>query len=65
MRKLGFSFLEAWRQCSVIPAAGIGIRLPEIKVGEEASFVIVREGEQEAIIDRTVFMGREYPFGVK
>lgn len=42
-----------------------GIRLPEIKVGEEASFVIVREGEQEAIIDRTVFMGREYSFGVK
>lgn len=65
MQKIGFSLLDAWRQCSLYPAAAMGIKLPEIKVGEEASFVIVREGNQEALIDRTVIMGNEYSFPEK
>ena len=62
MKNLGFSLLQAWRQCSLIPAASVGLKLPEIKVGEEASFVIVNEKNNEAVIDRTVIMGTEYPF---
>ena len=62
MKHLGFSLLQAWRQCSLIPAASVGLKLPEIKVGEEASFVIVNEQNNEAVIDRTVIMGTEYPF---
>lgn len=62
MQKLDFSFIDAWRQCSLIPAASLGIKLPEIKVGEEASFVICREENNAAVIDRTVIMGTEYPF---
>jgi N-acetylglucosamine-6-phosphate deacetylase len=62
MQHLGFSFLRAWYQCSQIPAASVGLTLPSIKVGEEASFVIVREENNAAVIDRTVIMGTEYPF---
>ena len=62
MRELGFSLLAAWRQCSVIPAKHIGITLPRIAEGEEASFVLVREGDKAAVIEKTVFMGTEYPF---
>jgi N-acetylglucosamine-6-phosphate deacetylase len=38
--KHGFSFLDAWKQCSEIPAAAIGIDLPAVREGEEASFVV-------------------------
>lgn len=62
MKKLGFSLLDAWRQCSLIPAAVMGIKLPEIKVGGEASFVLVHEVENSAVIEKTVIMGTEYPF---
>jgi hypothetical protein len=31
-------------------------------VGDEASFVICREENKTAVIDRTVIMGTEYPF---
>lgn len=62
MQHLGFSFLRAWYQCSQIPAASVGLTLPSVKVGEEASFVIVREENNAAVIDRTVIMGTEYPF---
>ena len=62
MQKLGFSFPKAWRQCSLIPARSVGLTLPEIKVGDEASFVICREENKTAVIDRTVIMGTEYPF---
>ena len=62
MKHLGFSLLQAWRQCSTIPAASVGLKLPEVKVGEEASFVLVREENNAAVIDRTVIAGTEYPF---
>lgn len=62
MKNLNFTLLQAWRQCSTIPAASVGITLPEIKVGEEASFVIVREENNSAVIERTVIAGTEYPF---
>ncbi len=62
IQKLNFSFIDAWRQCSILPAASLGLKLPEIKVGEEASFVICRYENNSAVIDRTVIMGTEYPF---
>ena len=62
MEKLGFSLIDAWRQCSLVPAASVGLQLPEVKVGEEASFVIVRQDNKSAVIEKTVIMGTEYPF---
>ena len=62
MEKLGFSLIDAWRQCSLVPAASVGLQLPEVKVGEEASFVIVHQENNAAVIEKTVIMGTEYPF---
>ena len=38
--KCGFDLIDSWKMCSVYPAAIAGIKLPELKAGEEASFVI-------------------------
>lgn len=38
--RCGFDFIESWKMCSVYPAQAAGITLPELKVGEEASFVM-------------------------
>lgn len=60
MEKLGFTLEEAWRQCSLIPAAAAGIELPELKPGEEASFVVVAERGRQAFIEETVFLGQSF-----
>lgn len=39
-RELDFSFVDAWRMCSRVPAKIAGIDLPEIKEGNECDFVI-------------------------
>lgn len=36
----GLDFIESWKMCSVYPARIAGIKLPELKAGEEASFVV-------------------------
>lgn len=60
VRECGFTFLEAWEQCSRVPAQAIGIRLPELAVGEEASFVMAR-WDDGLVIERAVHGGIEEP----
>ncbi len=59
VKNLNMSFEDAWRQCSEIPAKVAGIKLPEIKVGEKADFVIAR-WQDELIIEKSIFNGKEY-----
>lgn len=56
---LGFSFTEAWRQCSLVPAELIGIKLPQLGVGEEATFVIADWNGDKLNIKGGVFNGDE------
>ena len=56
----GMSFVEAWKQCSLVPAEIIGIKLPAIKVGEEASFVIADYKNDKIEIKHSVHNGKEY-----
>lgn len=56
------SFLDAWAQCSRIPAEASGIRLPEIDVGEEASFVLAR-WDDGLVIEQSVHLGKSYFLG--
>lgn len=60
MGKLGFSLEDAWKQCSLIPAAAAGIELPRLEVGAEASFVIVESGKDQVSIQKTLFLGNVY-----
>lgn len=60
VNKIGFSFLDAWHQCSVIPAAAQGIKLPALKPGEEATFVMAEWKDNAVKLHRTVFCGNEY-----
>ena len=48
----GFDFIESWKMCSVYPAQIAGIHLPELKVGEEASFVICPGDAQPYMVFR-------------
>ena len=56
VREAGFTFLEAWDQCSRVPARAIGIPLPELAEGEEASFVLARWNDG-VIIEQAVHAG--------
>ena len=47
-----FNFIESWKMCSVYPAQIAGIHLPELKVGEEASFVIYPDNAQPCMVFR-------------
>ena len=60
VKECGFTFLEAWDQCSRLPAQAIGIRLPELAEGEEASFVMAR-WDDGLVIERAVHGGIEEP----
>ena len=52
VEKCGFEFIESWKMCSVYPAKIAGITLPELKVGEEATFVVYPENGQPQLIFR-------------
>lgn len=60
VRQAGFTFLEAWDQCSIIPAQALGIDLPKLAEGEEASFVLAR-WEEGLVIEQSVHGGVEEP----
>lgn len=60
VREAGFSFLEAWDQCSRVPARAVGLTLPEVAEGEEASFVLAR-WEDGLVIEKAVHAGRVEP----
>jgi N-acetylglucosamine-6-phosphate deacetylase len=60
VNKLGMTFLEAWEQCSLVPANVIGIKLPQIAEGEEASFVIAGWQDNSVKIKHSVHNGKDY-----
>lgn len=60
INEVGFTFESAWRQCSIIPANIIGIKLPELKTGEEATFVQGRFVDRKLNLECTVFNGEVY-----
>jgi N-acetylglucosamine-6-phosphate deacetylase len=57
---LGFSFPDAWRQCSIIPAEWIGIPLPQLSRGDEATFVVADWRQGRLSMQRTLFGGIEF-----
>ncbi len=59
VEKLAIDFLEAWEMCSIVPAKIIGINLPKIEVGEEASFVLAKYNNG-VIIEQSIHLGKEY-----
>lgn len=61
INEVKFSFESAWQQCSTIPANIVGIKLPELKAGEEATFVQAHFSEGKLNIVNTVFDGNVYP----
>jgi len=54
-----FSLVDAWHQCSRVPAAAVGMALPEIEVGQEASFVLAH-WDDGLVIDQAVHQGEAY-----
>lgn len=56
VREAGFTFLEAWDQCSRVPARAIGLTLPSLAEGEEASFVLAR-WDDGLVIEQAVHAG--------
>ncbi|OGV50351.1 MAG: hypothetical protein A2017_15395 [Lentisphaerae bacterium GWF2_44_16] len=59
VKDIGMSFLDAWMQCSAVPAKIAGIKLPELKVGASADFVLAR-WKNGVIIEQSVFSGKAY-----
>ena len=60
VREVGLPFVEAWAQCSTTPARLIGVRLPELAAGEEASFVLARWANDGVAIEQSVHRGKAY-----
>ena len=60
INKVGLQFEDAWRLCSETPANLMGINLPQIKKGEEASFVLVDFKKNKLEIKQSVFLGNKY-----
>ena len=56
VREAGFTFLEAWDQCSRVPARAVGLTLPSMAEGEEASFVLAR-WDDGLVIEKAVHAG--------
>jgi len=61
VRHAGFSFLDAWAQCSSVPAAAMGIDLPALAVGAEASFVLAQWSDADGLSLRAVHRGLACP----
>ncbi len=59
VKEVNMPFLEAWNQCSRIPAAFIGLELPKPEVGQEASFVLAH-WHNGVVIDQAVHLGKAY-----
>ena len=57
---VGFTFESAWQQCSTIPAHIAGIKLPELKAGEEATFIQACFDGGKLRLACTVFDGATY-----
>lgn len=63
VREIGLDFLHAWRQCSQVPAAALGLDLPRLEPGAEASFVLADwdAAADDLRIHASVHRGVAYP----
>ncbi len=57
--RLGMALPEAWRLCSQTPARILGIDLPDLTAGSEASFVLAR-WDDGLVLDQCVHRGQPY-----
>lgn len=64
VNQVGLPFQEAWRLCSIAPADFIKEKLPQLKPGDEATFVIANWNKTKLHIQKTVFNGKEKIFSV-
>ncbi len=60
VNKVGLDFVQAWKLCSLAPASLAGIELPQLRTGDEATFVQARFENDHLKIEQSVFLGREY-----
>jgi N-acetylglucosamine-6-phosphate deacetylase len=60
VNQVGLNFLDAWKLCSTIPAKLIGIDLPQLQPGDEATFVQARFDKQTLHIEQSVFCGKNH-----
>lgn len=60
VNQVGIDFENAWKLCSKIPAKLMNIKLPDLKIGSEATFVIARFTNQKLQIEQSIFCGKEY-----
>ncbi|MDD5599362.1 MAG: hypothetical protein PHV82_15555, partial [Victivallaceae bacterium] len=60
INEVGLDFSEAWKMCSLSPAKLMNIKLPDLKIGSEATFVIARFTNQKLQIEQSIFCGKEY-----
>ncbi len=59
VNSVGMTFLDAWEQCSVIPARAIGIELPRLAPAQEASFVLAR-WDNGLVLEQAVHLGKRF-----
>ncbi len=59
VNRIGIEFETAWKLCSTIPAQLIGIDLPDLSPGAEASFVQAEFTDGELHLHQVVFCGQE------
>ncbi len=57
VESVGLTLADAWRQCSEIPAAMMGLKLPKLAPGEEASFVLAH-WDKGLVLDQAVHFGQ-------
>ncbi|MCK5804405.1 MAG: hypothetical protein KAI66_16320, partial [Lentisphaeria bacterium] len=60
VQNLGMGLVDAWNQCSRVPARVLGVALPELAVGEEASFVLARWQDDSLLLEQSVHLGVPY-----
>ncbi len=60
VNQVGLDLPAAWRLCSTTPAKLIGIQLPQLQPGDEATFVQARFQNQTLHIEQSVFCGKNH-----
>jgi N-acetylglucosamine-6-phosphate deacetylase len=60
INQVGLDLPEAWRLCSTTPAKLIGIKLPQLQLGDEATFVQARFKEQKLLLEKSLFRGKDH-----
>jgi len=60
VQQCGIDFIEAWKLCSIYPAAIAGINLPTLETGSEASFNIVEWKNNSLRLLNSIHAGKEF-----